>query len=261
MSSSSFFKLPSELIETIFEYVDSFAQVAALNQTAPIFHDVWVLRGPIICQAIVGRLVPCLPEARELLEFQDYLGDEQRQQRMRNSEIKFRSAKQLLSNAREVSKDSDLFRRRLNNRAPIGESRLFQWTPQDRIRFIHTRYRIWTLAEMCRNGSSPYLPESFLASMDFEELFHVEMMAWYLWWYCPSEDELYFPYLKNAKRRCYQSIESYIVDHEKRRYRQSLGLRLSKDRIHSKFFRLVPVDYTVYHVWAALRMDSGGCGY
>lgn len=75
MRPSSILNLPSEIILHVFQSVDSFAEVVALNRTRRIFHDTWRLNATSICNAVLPQAIDCFFDAQELVRAQDHQQD------------------------------------------------------------------------------------------------------------------------------------------------------------------------------------------
>jgi len=61
-------ELPPEMSIKIFEGLDSFRDIAALESTSRNFHDIWRSNSSAIWKAVRPRAIPCLKDAEELLK-------------------------------------------------------------------------------------------------------------------------------------------------------------------------------------------------
>ncbi|KAF2177167.1 hypothetical protein K469DRAFT_733064 [Zopfia rhizophila CBS 207.26] len=162
MSASLFSTLPPELICRVFESADDFSVVAALAQTARIFHHTWRENPTSICRAVAPRVFSNLTDAERLLDMQEEAEAVSQSQDGREQKSNIR-AKRLLFNARCASAAGDNWVNLCEIHEYFDRGEDPHMRPSELARFEHAFYCVWTIGVM---GRTPHLQDQASAFLD-----------------------------------------------------------------------------------------------
>ena len=184
-----------ELILRVFEYFDSFSQVASLVRVSRLFYDVWKLKATTIADAILPRAVLCFNDAQELVRVQTLAETQYDRHDQEDNAAALYRTKQLVFNHRIVLRAYNQWNKYTAKRdTGPGKKKYPESYYHDRVhlrrrarfRYIRCFYYLWILAILQQNPSSEPQQLSLLSSMTDVELCCMrEMVMGQFWYDCP----------------------------------------------------------------------------
>lgn len=167
MASPSLSSLARELQLTIFQSLDSFADVSALMRTSQVFHAIWTLNMSSICSHVLPRAIVCLADAQDLIVIQER--STPNEMVPQNDILGTGRIKQLLSN--QHSAYAVCRRIEASCKASSGEykSPFVITNHTERLHFLRRYYRFWTFFEIFKTCSTHRVITATLKNLRSDE--------------------------------------------------------------------------------------------
>jgi len=175
MGTPSLSILPGELVVIVFQQLDSSATLLALARTSSHFWSIWESEYFYITQALFPRLIICFDDAEQLADAQ------QRRLTCLNlpQEIALDRVKRIFLNARSVQVMCDHFTSSVMTKGFVSEKKVPYLTSDERTRFTHAFYNVWTLVCISKSSKTREESRDFLATKDLREMYRLgEIGLW-----------------------------------------------------------------------------------